>query len=88
MAYHCIECNREQRYVMPPRRREWLPEHHLAWVIVDAMRGDAVAVRTSAELKRVATIADPVAIVIDVGDIARHLGTRTNRRFRLPKPRA
>ncbi len=57
-----------------------------AWVIVDARRGDAVAVRTCAELKRVATTADPVAIVIDVGDIARHLGIRTNRRFRLPKP--
>lgn len=57
-----------------------------AWVIVDARSGHAVAVRTAAELKRVTTIADPIALVIDVGDVVRRLSS-SNRSFRLPRRR-
>lgn len=56
-----------------------------AWVIVNAAGANAVAVRTSAELKRASAIADPIAIVIDVGGIACQLAAPTNRRFTLPK---
>jgi transposase len=30
---------REQAFLMPPWLREWLPEDHLAWFIVDAVEG-------------------------------------------------
>ena len=36
MAYNFIPCNREQTYLMPPSLREWLPDDHLAWFVLDA----------------------------------------------------
>ncbi len=36
MSYNFIECNREQPYLLPPSLKEWLPEGHLAWFVLDA----------------------------------------------------
>ncbi len=32
-----IECDREQAFLLPPSLREWLPEDHLAWFVLDAV---------------------------------------------------
>lgn len=37
MAYNYTECNRDQRYLLPPDMKEWLPEGHLAWFLIDAV---------------------------------------------------
>ena len=37
MAYNFIECDRETAYLMPPSLREWLPQDHLAWFVLDAV---------------------------------------------------
>ncbi len=37
MAQNFIECDREQVLLMPPSLREWLPEGHLAWFVLDAV---------------------------------------------------
>jgi transposase len=37
MAQNFIECDREQAFLMPPSLREWLPEDHLAWFVLDAI---------------------------------------------------
>src|SRR5215211_2065770 len=37
MAQSFIECDREQAFLMPPDVREWLPEGHLAWFVIDAV---------------------------------------------------
>lgn len=37
MGYNFIECNREQRYLLPPSMEDWLPEGHLAWFVLDAV---------------------------------------------------
>ena len=37
MAQNFIECDREQAFLMPPSLREWLPEDHLAWFVIDAV---------------------------------------------------
>jgi len=37
MAYNLIECNREQMFLMPVSLKEWLPESHLAWFVLDAV---------------------------------------------------
>jgi len=37
MAYNLIECNREQMYLIPVSLRDWLPEGHLAWFMLDAV---------------------------------------------------
>lgn len=38
MPYNFLECNRDQMYLMPVSIREWLPEDHLAWFIIDAVK--------------------------------------------------
>ena len=37
MAYNFLESNRDQMYLMPPSIRDWLPEDHLAWFIVEVV---------------------------------------------------
>jgi transposase len=37
MAQRFIACDREQSFLMPPDVREWLPERHLAWFVIDAV---------------------------------------------------
>ena len=38
MPQNFIECDREQLLLMSPSLREWLPENHLAWFVIDAVR--------------------------------------------------
>ena len=37
MGARFIGCDREQAFLMPPSVREWLPEGHLAWFVIDAV---------------------------------------------------
>jgi transposase len=37
MAQNFIGCDREQEWLLPPSVREWLPEEHLAWFVLDAV---------------------------------------------------
>src|SRR2546421_12049578 len=37
MPQNFIECDREQSFLLPPDVREWLPEGHLAWFILDTV---------------------------------------------------
>jgi transposase len=37
MAQNFLVCDREQVFLMPPDVREWLPEGHLAWLVIDAV---------------------------------------------------
>jgi transposase len=37
MTQSFIACDREQAFLMPPDVREWLPEGHLAWFVLDAV---------------------------------------------------
>ncbi len=37
MSQNFIECDRDQVLLMPPSLREWLPEGHLAWFVLDAV---------------------------------------------------
>src|SRR3954453_1322020 len=38
MAQNFLACDREQSFLLPPDVREWLPEEHLAWFVIDAVR--------------------------------------------------
>ena len=38
MGYNFIECERDQMYLLPISMRDWLPEDHLAWFILDAVQ--------------------------------------------------
>jgi transposase len=37
MAQNFLSCGREQELLLPPSLREWLPEDHLAWFVLDAV---------------------------------------------------
>jgi transposase len=37
MAMNFIGCDREQGFLMPPSLREWVPEDHLVWTVLDAV---------------------------------------------------
>jgi transposase len=37
MPQNFIECDREQAFLLPPSLREWLPEDHLAWFVLEAV---------------------------------------------------
>src|SRR4051794_28137242 len=37
MAQRFIACDREQSLLMPPDVREWLPEDHFAWFVLEAV---------------------------------------------------
>jgi transposase len=37
MAQNFVECDRDQELLLPPSLREWLPEGHLAWFVIDAV---------------------------------------------------
>ena len=37
MAQNFIAVDRDQAFLMPPSVRDWLPENHLAWYVLDAV---------------------------------------------------
>src|ERR687886_2703038 len=37
MAQNFIACGREQELLLPPSLREWLPEGHFAWFVLDSV---------------------------------------------------
>jgi transposase len=37
MPKNFLACDREQELLLPPSLREWLPESHLAWCVIDAV---------------------------------------------------
>ena len=39
MPQNFLACDREQELLLPPSLREWLPEDHFAWFVIDAVDG-------------------------------------------------
>jgi hypothetical protein len=37
MSQNFLPCERDQQLLMPTDLREWLPEDHLAWFVLDAV---------------------------------------------------
>ncbi len=37
MAQNFLACDRYQELLLPPSLREWLPEDHLAWFVLDSV---------------------------------------------------
>src|SRR4051812_28519773 len=44
MAQNFLSCDREQELLLPPSLREWLPEDHLAWFVLDVVEAMDLAV--------------------------------------------
>jgi transposase len=39
MTQNFVGCDRDQSFLMPPDVRDWLPEGHLAWFVLDSVSG-------------------------------------------------
>ena len=37
MAYNFVVAERDQRFLLPPDMRDWLPQDHLAWFVIDVV---------------------------------------------------
>jgi hypothetical protein len=37
VAQNFLPCDRDQELLLPPSLREWLPQDHLAWFVLDAV---------------------------------------------------
>src|SRR5918995_6406533 len=37
MGQNFVACDRDQELLLPPSLREWLPEDHLAWFVIEAV---------------------------------------------------
>jgi hypothetical protein len=37
MPQNFLACDREQPFLLPPDVREWLPENHPGWFVIDAV---------------------------------------------------
>ncbi len=37
MGQNFLDCDREQGFLLPPSIRDWLPEDHLAWFVIDSV---------------------------------------------------
>src|SRR5271163_3978726 len=37
MAYNFLACDREQAFLMPPDPRDWLPEDHVVWFVLESV---------------------------------------------------
>ena len=37
MTRSFLGCDRDQELLLPPSLRDWLPENHLAWFVVEAV---------------------------------------------------
>ena len=37
MGQNFLDCDREQVFLLPPSLRDWLPEDHLAWFVIDSV---------------------------------------------------
>ena len=37
MGQNFLDCDREQAFLLPPSVRDWLPEDHLAWFVIDSV---------------------------------------------------
>ncbi len=38
MAFNFLPCDRDQPYLLPPSLKDWLPEDHLVWFLLDAVK--------------------------------------------------
>jgi len=79
MGQSFIACDREQSLLMPRDVREWLPEGHLAWFVIDAVAGmDLVAFYAAFRAS-----SDDDRIPAQLGRVRADPGLRAGRR---PRP--
>src|SRR3954470_8914573 len=82
MAQNFIACDREQELLLPPSLREWLPDEHLAWFILDAVAEmDLAAFYASYRADGWGRAAHDPAMMLALVLYAYAIGERSSRRI-------
>jgi transposase len=82
MPQNFLACDREQELLLPPSLREWLPEDHLAWFVIDAVAEmDLAAFFASYRADGHGRAAHDPAIMVALLLYAYAIGERSSRRI-------
>src|SRR5919204_1051862 len=82
MAQNFIACGREQELLLPPSLREWLPEGHFAWFLLDAVEEmDLSAFYAAYRLDGLGRPAHDPALMVGVLLYAYARGLRSSRKI-------
>ena len=82
MAQNFIACDREQELLLPPSLREWLPEDHLAWFVIDAVAAmDLTVFYASYRADGHGRAAHDPAMMVTLLIYAYAIGERSSRRI-------
>jgi transposase len=82
MAQNFLACDREQELLLPPSLREWLPEGHLAWFVIEAVGElDLAAFYTAYRQDGWGRAAHEPAMMVALLLYAYAIGERSSRRI-------
>jgi transposase len=82
MGQNFLSCDREQELLLPPSLREWLPEDHLAWFVLDAVEAiDLAGFYASYRADGWGRAAHDPAMMVALLLYAYALGERSSRRI-------
>ena len=82
MAQNFIACDREQELLLPPSLREWLPEDHFAWFVLDAVEAmDLTAFLAAYRADGWGRAAHDPAMMVALLLYAYAIGERSSRRI-------
>src|ERR687887_461958 len=82
MGPNFLECDRDQALLLPPSLREWLPEGHLAWFVIDAVeRLDLTAFYGAYRLDGQGRAAHEPSMMVALLLYSYALGERSSRRI-------
>src|SRR5919106_5633270 len=82
MPQNFLACDREQELLLPPSLREWLPEDHLAWFVIDAVAQlDLAAFYTAYRADGHGRAAHDPAMMVALLLYCYALGERSSRRI-------
>lgn len=80
MPQNFLACDRDQPFLLPPDVREWLPENHLAWFVIDAVAAlDLAAFLASHRLDGWGRAAHDTAMMVASIVYAYAVGERSSR---------
>jgi transposase len=82
MPQNFLACDREQELLLPPSLREWLPEDHLAWFVIDAVAAmDLAAFYAAYRADGHGRAAHDPAMMVTLLVYAYAIGERSSRRI-------
>src|SRR3954462_11205773 len=82
MAQNFLACDRDQELLLPPSLREWLPEEHFAWFVIDAVAElDLSAFLASYRVDGHGRAAHDPAMMVALLLYAYAIGERSSRRI-------